>query len=269
MPTPDDASSFETAAATSGSATQVGAATGGGDGGAGYGYRDREPPPAYDGIDPEMTFRVWEKNVRLWEFETDVPSNKRGVKLLRMLQGTARLAVDEMSFEEVACEDGIRNIISKLKEYYLPHLEVSLPRAFESAVYGPCRSSKEGFMEYIARMDKAFVRLRKEGVDLPDGAQGYIIYRQSSLSEAQDQRFLVWSDGKYDRVSVVKALRKLDKVVKEKGKSGFMTEENEHIAETYFEDDGIYQAIGEEEDENYVYLKEGDLDDVMEERAMS
>ena len=265
MPSPDDASSFETAAATSGSATQAGAAGVGGDGGTGFGYRDREPPPAYDGVDPEVTFRIWEKNVRLWEFETDVPSNKRGVKLLRMLQGTARLAVDEMSFEEVACEDGIRNIVSKLKEYYLPHLEVSLPRAFEAAVYGPCRSSKEGFMEYIARMDKSFIRLRKEGVDLPDSAQGYIIYRQSALSEAQDQRFLVWSDGKYDRVSVVKALRKLDKVVKEKGKSSFQTEEADKVAENYFEDEDIYQAIEEDEDENYVYLREGDLDEVLEE----
>eukprot|EP00435_Cladocopium_sp_Y103_P002240 s5601_g1.t1 len=99
----------------------------------------------------------------------------------------------------------------------LPHLEVSLPRAFENAVYGPPRQSKEGFAEYITRMDRNFTRLSKEGVDLPDSAQGYIIYRHAALNDAQDQRFLAWADGKYDRISVVKALRKLDKVIREHG----------------------------------------------------
>lgn len=60
--------------------------------------------------------------MKLWEFETDVPRVKRGVKLLRALSGVARMAVDEMAFEELACEDGVRNIMSKLREYFLYHI---------------------------------------------------------------------------------------------------------------------------------------------------
>jgi len=219
----------------------------------GGGYRDREPPPTYDGEDPEMTFRVYEKNVKLWEFETDVPPTKRGIKLMRALSGVARLAVDEMSFEEITAADGVSQVMRKLKEYFLPHLEVSLPRAFEQAVYGAARQSKEGFAEYIARMDRNFTRLSKEGVDLPDSAQGYIIYRHAALNDAQDQRFLVWADGKYDRISVVKALRKLDKVIREKGKSTFMTEDDSYKEESFhmemdpvlkefLEDDGLMES---------------------------
>ncbi len=264
MPAPDEVGSFpeEAPAVQTAAATSTGtAAEAGGFGGA---FRDREPPPAYAGEDPETSFAIWEKNVRLWEYETDVPVAKRGVKLLKVLSGTARLAVDEISFEEVACEAGIRNIMAKLKEYFLPHLEVSLPRAFEAAVYGQVRGSKEGFMEYIARQDKAFTRLRKEGVELPDSAQGYILFRHASLNESQEQRFLVWSDGKYDRVSVVKALRKLDKVIREKGvKSSFLGEEAEANNETFFEDAEDEGWL--EEGENFVYLQEGDLNEVMNE----
>ena len=59
--------------------------------------------------------------------------------------------------------------MSKLKEFFLPHLEVSLPRAFEAAVYGKPRQATVSFPEYVARMERAFNRLGKEGVDLPDG----------------------------------------------------------------------------------------------------
>ena len=222
--------------------------------------------PVYDGEEPETSFALWERNVRLWEYETDVPRGKRGVKLLRVLSGTARMAVEEMPFEEIACEDGMRNIMSRLREFFQPHLEVSLPRAFEQAVYGQQRQNREGFGEYIARMDRAFNRLKKEGVDLPESAQGYILYRQAALSEAQEQRFLVWSDGRYDRLSAVKALRKLDKVVKEKGKTAYLVDapENEQVglfddAEVdWFEDDGP-------DAENYVYVQEGDLSEIMDE----
>ena len=188
--------------------------------------RDREPPPSYDGLDPEGTFKTFEKSVRLWEFETDIPRRKQGAKLLRGLTGMAQLAVENMEFEEIATEDGVRNVMRRLKEFFLPHLEVSLPRAFENAVYGKPRQASEGYAEYIARMERAFHRLEKEGVTMPDGATGYILYRHASLTEAQDQRLLTWCDGKYDKSSIVKALRKLDKVVREKsGKSSYFNDE--------------------------------------------
>lgn len=207
MPTPEQvgASGPSTAMASSGGASGAQAAAGS-EGVTGGFFRDREPPPSYNGEDPEMTFTLWERNVKLWEYETDIPRNKRGVKLLRVLVGSARVAVEEIPFEEVACEDGVRNLVERLREYYMPHLEVSLPRAFEAAVYGQQKQNKETFGEYIARQDRAFSRLKKEGVDLPESAQGYILYRQSAMSESQDQRFLVWSNGCYDRSSVVKTL---------------------------------------------------------------
>ena len=112
-------------------------------------YKDREPPPSYDGESPETMFKSFQKQVGLWQFEMDVPRHKQGVKLLRALKGAAKQAVDDMEYEEVACEDGLRNVLNKLQDFFMPHLEVSLPRAFEDAVYGQSRGAKESFAEYL------------------------------------------------------------------------------------------------------------------------
>lgn len=248
-----------TPAATAG-ASQQPAGTGGGE----NVFRDRDPPPSYDGESPETTFRQFEKAVRLWEFESDIPAKKRGSKLIRALTGAAKLATEDLEFEAITAEDGVKNVMSRLREFFTPHLEVSLPRAFESAVYGQQRQPKESFIEYIARAERNFANLRKEGVELPDGAQGYILYRQAGLNEAQDQKILTWSEGKYDRASIVSGLRRLDKVLKEKGKSNYFEKNEDMHAETFHQE----TAEPEETDEEYVYVTDGDLDPIYEETEM-
>ena len=112
----------------------------------------------------------------------------------------------------------------------------SLPRAFEAAVYGAPRQKGEGFSEYLARADKCFARLKKEGVDLPDGAQGYIIYRQAALSESQEQRLL-------------------DKVIRDKGNGNFLVEAEDEYQEAFHVEDP-YGMIASEEDDQYIFVQE-------------
>lgn len=102
----------------------------------------KEPlPPTWDGADPTATFPVFEKNVRLWEFESELDEKKRGVRLLRSLTGVARAAGDSLEFEDVATHKGVSNIMSCLREHFAPHLEVSLPRAFGKSYLWPTTTS--------------------------------------------------------------------------------------------------------------------------------
>ena len=194
--------------------------------GDGPSFGGKEPqPPSWDGSDPGNELPIYEKNVKLWEFESELENKKRGVRLLRNLSGVARSIADTLEFEEVACEDGVKNLLKTLRAHFEPHLEISLPRAFERAVYGHPRSHKEGIQEYLIRCEKAFHLLEKESLKLPDVAAGYIVYRHASLSEAQELKFSTWSRGKYDLKTVTSCLRKLDKVVPEhrtKGNSAFL-----------------------------------------------
>ena len=84
-----------------------------------YVPRGRDPPPGYDGESPEVSFKVYEKAVRLWQFETDVPAVKQGAKLLRALSGTAKLAVEDLEFEEITSKDGVKTILARLREFVL------------------------------------------------------------------------------------------------------------------------------------------------------
>ena len=236
--------------------------------GAGF-SRDKAPPPSYDGSNPEVSFRQYEKSVRLWQWETDIPLKKQAAKLLRALSGNARLAVEEMEFDEIATEDGVKNLMGRLRDFFTPHLEVALPRAFEAAVYGQSRQARETFAEYVSRMERSFIQLAKEGVDLPSGAKGYIVYRQASLSENQEQRVQTWCEGSYEQKEVLKALRKLDKVLKEKpGKGHYLNQINEDSEYVFHQEIVEGTGLDEDEDDQYIWIAEGDLDEIMPEEQV-
>ena len=89
----------------------------------------------WDGSSPHVEFPRYERDVKLWCFETETEDKKKGVRLMRSLSGSARAIVDSLTFEELACESGMENIMKALREHYKPHLEVSLARALEGAIY--------------------------------------------------------------------------------------------------------------------------------------
>ena len=156
--------------------------------------RDRDLPPHYSGEAPETFFRSFEKAVRLWQWETDIPEKKQGAKLLRALSGTAKLAVEDMELDEAATTEGVKNIMAGLRDFYKPHLEIALPRAFKTAVYGHInsrRSLSRSQMEQLATSS----------------------HRHASLTEQQDHKVLTWTEGRYTRSHMVAAFRKLDKAV--------------------------------------------------------
>ena len=226
-------------------------------------HRDRDPAPAFDGKNPEE-FRRYLRDLKLWRWETDTPKVKHAVKMLRQLSGPARAAADELSVETLMTEEGADSIVSKLKEHFQPHLESAMPRAFERAVYGDSRRAKESLQEYVIRCDQAFKELSDEQVDLPDVVKGYIIFRQCNLNQTQEDQVVTWTQGRYEREHVVKALRKLEKVQRERnGSKNFPTE----TAEGEISDE-VFGTIMEEDDaeiEQFVYLADGDLDQILEE----
>ena len=134
-----------------------------------FGSRE-PPPPAWDGSEPGLELPVFERNVRLWEYESDLGVKQRDARLLRNLSGSARVVADNLEFEKIACEDGVKKILQELRAHFAPHVEVSLPRAFERAVYGKPRSHKETMQDYLIRCERSFHLLAKEACKLPEVA---------------------------------------------------------------------------------------------------
>lgn len=93
--------------------------------------KDRDPPPAFDGTNPDA-LKQYLRDLAQWRWETDIPKLKHAVKVIRQLSGSARAAADEVSIEQLQSEDGIELVIKKLKEHFQLHLEAAMPKAFES-----------------------------------------------------------------------------------------------------------------------------------------
>ena len=224
------------------------------------GGRDRDPPPSFDGSSPEE-FKVYLKELELWQWETDIPRNKHAVKIFRQLGGIARAAAQEIDLEVLKSERGVKAIISKLEEHFQPHTEAAMPKAFERAVYGEARKARESLQDFIIRMDRNFKELADEQVPLADEVKGYIMFRQASLTQMQEDQVVTWTQGQYQRDKVVKALRKLEKVQKEKGGKHFVMEEGE----VFVNDPGMESDPEGGDSDQFVYVGEGDLDQIFEE----
>ena len=222
-------------------------------------WRDRDPPPNFDG-DVEG-FNQYVRDLKLWRHDTDVPERKHGVKVLRGLSGQAKAICNELSVEELTSTGSVDLILAKLREHYSPHLETTMPKAFEKAVYGEPRKPKESICDFVIRQDAAFRELHEEGVQLSDEVKGYILYRQSNLTQVQEDQITTWTQGKFARSDVVKALRKLEKIQKEKPGSRYMTVEDETFMTEPIEG-------GSDDSGDYVYLGEDDLNHIYEEEEI-
>ena len=224
-------------------------------------FRERDMPPAFDGGDPAV-YKRWLKDWKLWQFETDIPKEKHGVKLIRQLSGPARAAADEVPLEKLMSGEGAAAVVHKLAEHFAPYLETALPRAFEKAIYGESRKSKESLQEYVIRMDSAFKELLDEGVTLPEEVKGYVIFRHANLTQVQEDQMTTWTSGNYARPEIIKALRKLEKVQKDRGGSkAYAFDEGESMTSPL----EVFEAEDEDEDGNFVWIGEGDLDEIFDE----
>ena len=121
----------------------------------------------------------------------------------------------------------------------------------------------------MIRMEHAFKELERQGVKLGDVVLGYVLFRGANLSEVQENQLLTWGERKYDRATVVKGLRRLDKSVNDSKRRGAAyllddgenpdAEPEEEIQET------VDEAQDESDDEEYVYIGEGEMQEIYDE----
>ena len=94
--------------------------------------------------------------------------------------------------------------------------------------------------------------------------KGYILFRQANLSQVQEDQVTTWTPGKHDRERVIKALRRLEKVHQEKLGKHYVTAEDEGEANIHAGRAGMFP---EDEDENFVWINEGDLNEIYDLRG--
>ena len=232
-------------------------------------FRDRDPPPSYSGENPQSTFRPFLRDLELWQASTDIPVEKQGVKLVQGLKGPAKAAVDALPVSSIKGPNGYKEVLKALKDAFQPYVETALPRAMEQVFFGAPRHHKESLADYLVRASNAQALLKDEGVDLPSKASGYLLFRQANLDSELEARLTTWLAGDFSKDNVVANLRRLERVHQEGSKKVLLADFGDADGEEagHFEEQEAFLYDGPEEDsgEDFVYLNDGDLAEVMDE----
>ena len=60
-------------------------------------YYDKEPPPKWDGHNPEHTWRPYRKSLQFWFARPDIPKEKQGFLLWEALSGPPKILFDTIN----------------------------------------------------------------------------------------------------------------------------------------------------------------------------
>jgi hypothetical protein len=174
-------------------------------------FVEKDPPPMYDGKDPNDTYPMLRRELMLWFTNTDTPSHKRGNRIFQRFSGDAKKVVARLTNEELTSDRAEILIIQKLDQAYDFVIDVELPKHFNIAVYDGKKHNNESYVGFVARKEAEFTDLATRGCDLPPIAQAVILKRHADLQEREEERIDHWTDGKYELHSLRAAIRRLDK----------------------------------------------------------
>ena len=98
------------------------------------------------------TLRGWLKLLALWEHESQLPLERRGVKLLQsFVEGSEpRRIADTIPMHILLSPQGYSAVLSAIYDKYFPYLEASAPKAIDKFLYEGERGKSESFTAYIA-----------------------------------------------------------------------------------------------------------------------
>eukprot|EP00971_Amphidinium_carterae_P147531 2923798-Amphidinium_carterae.1 len=230
------------------------------------GYLD--VPPSWSGDNPDKLLQVYLKAAEVWRLTTKTPARQQGVQLLSAAGGDLRTVIGELTVEQLTAEESAEHVINLVKKEYAYAVTKRLPAALEDALFSKAGRRRQGetLVSFTARKVQLLRELERCGCDLPSVARGLILFRDASLSSAQQETAHYWLKNEYDLDAVVEVLRKLERPrVGQEGGAGILAFGADEFEEEGLEEEGeeVYveleqEAEGEEgwEDEDNISLPE-------------
>ena len=163
-----------------------------------------EAAPSWDGEQPEVKYKEYARNLKLWLIEARerLPGNLIGKRIIdavpygsRLAAVLARLTVDEIE------DTGFEKIVSLIEDAHDYLRDAKLEQAFDQAIFKGRRRQDQSLSGFVATKKAAFGELKRQGLDLL-GTEA-----QGNFSEDQRQRIKVLTDGSIDFPKVERAIR--------------------------------------------------------------
>ena len=153
---------------------------------------ERKTLPSWNGS--PSTLRSWLKLLALWEYESNVPVEKRGIKLLQSFpEGSQpRRIADTIPTEVLLSANGYGAILGALHQKYAPFLEATAPQAIDKFLFDGERQKGESFTSYIAAKTLAKQEMELQlGEVINDRLCGRILLKHANLNDLQREMLLL------------------------------------------------------------------------------
>lgn len=173
---------------------------------------ERKPVPTWTGT--PSTLRSWLKMLSLWEFESQVPLEKRGIKLLQSFpEGSQpRRIADTVPVEILLSPSGYGAILSAIYQKYSAYLDAAAPQAIDKFLFEGERQKNESFSSFIAAKQLARQEMELQmGETVNDKLCGRILLRQAGLNDLQRDLVSLKGPALHTFDEVARMLRPLDR----------------------------------------------------------
>lgn len=204
----------------------------------------KDPPPYFDGKNPETTWRKYTNCFQMWLKLTDLPPKQQGHKVLETLGGTASELVGWWPVEQLTAPDAAHKIYEKLFEAYDHLVNHDAHKDFEVAVYGLQRNRTVSLLDFSSGAIVAFAKCDKHGEPLQDLRKGMILLTKAKIKGYVEEQLMSMTEGKRELSGFLPRARQLAR--RHEGGSGG----GNYPTYDYMEDDDYdYYYDEEEEDE--------------------
>ena len=140
-------------------------------------------PPAFS---KDVNYEKWCKKLKIWQSLTSLEAKKQGPALFLALDEDSQEAVLDLDHKEIACDNGIANIIACLNKLYLKDKTQSAFQALEA--FEEYRRPKELSMrDYCNHFDKLYSKTKSYGTTVSSDVLGFRLLKSANLTTQQEQ----------------------------------------------------------------------------------
>ena len=169
-------------------------------------YRDREPElPKFDGKSTKA-YRTYKKKLQIWLRLTQIPREKRALKIVTGLEDEAWDAVEDLDFGSLETEHGPRVVEVKLDELMGIREENEIMKVIDDFYFADGRRDSEDVKTYLNRMRQALTRLKAHSVEPPAAVAGRILLRHACLADEDESLVLTAAQQSLEYAAVERAM---------------------------------------------------------------
>ena len=172
----------------------------------------KDPPPTWNGKDPEAHFRDWMRELEHWENLTSYPEINRGISVYKSLAPNVKSQVKHL---DVGTNLYQADVLSKIKEVllrnysYVGKYEAQID--FEKAMFKTHRVKGQSVLDFIHVFQDSFWKLESHGEFQPmdDKQKGLLFMKYANLSQVTEDNIRMKTDGVYTLSKIIEVVKML------------------------------------------------------------